>query len=224
MRHDWSSRLSRVLEWTLLAIGIACLGRYGWLSYQLERIESDNRGAVSRMLEPLAHGPSALEPSALGPLVLPESGADSSLIGALDIPRLRLSAAVKFGDDGNVLAGAVGYLPDSALPWEPGNSVLAAHRDRLFRSLARIRAGDEILLSTRHGDFRYRVSRTFVVNPSDVWVLEPSPDVDLTLLTCYPFVYVGHAPQRFVVRARKIDPLSLRGVRPGPDVEGEGDE
>jgi len=201
MRRDPSSRISRTLEWMLLAIGVACLARYGWLSYQIQRIESDNRTAVTRML---AERPLAPEPSALEPFALPGASPDPGLIGELDIPRLRLSAAVRLGDDANVLAGAVGYLPDTALPWEPGNSVFAAHRDRLFRSLARIRAGDEIRLSTRHGEFQYRVSRTFVVNPGDVWVLAPAPDVDLTLITCYPFVFVGHAPRRFVVRAQKI--------------------
>jgi len=231
MRRDRPSRVAHVLEWTLFAIGVVCLARYGWLTYQAARIESDNRSAVTRMLagQPSALQPSAPEPSALEPSALP----DPSLIGELDIPRLRLSAAVVFGDDANVLSGAVGYLPDTALPWERGNTVFAAHRDRLFRSLARVRAGDEILLSTRHGDFQYRVIRTFVVNPRDVWVLEDEPEVDLTLLTCYPFVFVGHAPQRFVVRARKMATLkgspyeaaaSSRRVRPGPDVEREGDE
>jgi len=221
MRHDRLSRLARILEWTLLAIGVACLASYGWLTYQIRRVESDNRSAVTRMLAERERARAAKEPAGLQPSAIPEASPDSGLIGQIDIPRLHVSAAVKFGDDPDALKGAVGYLPDTAPPWEQGNSVLAAHRDGLFRALAKIRAGDEISLSTRHGDFQYRVSRTFIVNPTDVWVLEASPDVDLTLITCYPFVFVGHAPQRFVVRARKVD---LRSVRPGPDVEREGDE
>jgi sortase A len=205
MRLDRPSWLLAALEWTLVAVGVACLARYAWLSREIDRLESGNRAAVTRMLAERGHVPSlpALSPRALEPAVLPP---DPLLLGQLDIPRLSLSAAVRVGDDSSVLGGAVGYLPETAPPWEAGNSVLAAHRDRLFRPLARIRVGDDIRLSTRHGDFQYRVSRTFVVSPSDVWVLDSMPDVDLTLITCYPFVYVGHAPQRFVVRARKIDP------------------
>jgi sortase A len=209
MRRDRSSWFVAALEWTLLAIGIACLASYAWMSREAGRLESDSRSAVARMLaapEPAPDQPSALEPSA--------PGGDPLLIGQLDIPRLRLSAAVRVGDDSGVLGGSVGYLPDTVLPWEDGNSALVAHRDRLFRPLARIRVGDDILLSTRHGDFWYRVSRTFVVSPSDVWVLDSVPDVDLTLITCYPFVYVGHAPRRFVVRARKVD------LRPSMDRTG----
>jgi sortase A len=201
MRRDRGSWCFVALEWTLLVVGVACLARYGWLSYQLHRLESENRSAVTRMLTARAHAqPSALKPSALEPSAL----RDPFLIGELDIPRLRLSAAVRIGDDEQALAGAVGYLPDTALPWEEGNSAFAAHRDRLFRPLADIRIGDDILLSTRHGDFQYRVSRTLIVSPGDVWVLGSTPGVDLTLITCYPFVFVGHAPQRFVVRAQKI--------------------
>ena len=211
MRPDGWRRWSRVLEWTFVAIGVASLSRYAWLSYEADRLESESLVAASPLVR-------AAEPSALSPA--PLLMGDPAIIGALDIPRLRLSAAVRAGDDDDALAGAVGYLPDTPPPWEEGNTALAAHRDRLFRPLADIRAGDAIFVSTRHGSFEYRVVRTLIVNPQDVWVLEPVPDVDLTLLTCYPFWYAGHAPQRFVVRARKVS----HSVRPGPDVERERDE
>ncbi len=234
MRHDrWRSFL-RITEWTLLLVAVVCLGRYSWLTYRINRLEAENREAVARMIVPRAQGPSAAlspQPSALSPHPSALGGGDPAVIGALDIPRLRLSAAVRVGDDENALAGAIGYLPDTAPPWEKGNSAFAAHRDRIFRPLAKIRIGDEIMLSTRRGNFEYRVSQTLIVDPGDVWILEPEPGVDLTLITCYPFVYVGHAPQRFVVRARKVDvarPVQAReplgSVRPGPDVERQGDE
>jgi len=204
MRSDRRSRVGRALEWTLLGAGVACLGWYGWASLQISRLESGNRHAVERMLADRAQKPA--DTAVAIPVPEPPPDTDQMLIGELDIPRLGVSAAVMAGADEGVLSGAVGYLPDTALPWEPGNSVLAAHRDRLFRPLERIRIGDEIQLSTGHGEFEYRVVRTFVVNPQDVWILNPVPDVDLTLITCYPFVFVGHAPQRFVVRARKSGP------------------
>jgi sortase A len=114
------------------------------------------------------------------------------------------------GDADDVLEYAIGYLPDTPPPWRPGNSVLAAHRDGVFRPLQDIRIGDDIRLTTQHGDFLYRVRRTLIVDPGDVWVLDPIPRVSLTLITCYPFVYVGHAPRRFIVQAEKLS--SPRGV------------
>jgi len=200
MRLDRSTTFLNWLEWTLLVAGIACLTWYGLLSYRADRIEADNREAVTRMLAARAIELPQSDVPDLEPLSLPDSGL---FIGQLDIPRLHLSAPIKAGDDADVLDGSVGYLPDTPPPWSAGNTALAAHRDRLFRPLAHLRIGDDIVVSTGRGDFHYVVSRTFVVNRSDLWVLDSAPDVDLTLITCYPFSFVGHAPQRFVVRARK---------------------
>ena len=86
-------------------------------------------------------------------------------------------AVVMAGDDEEVLTSAIGYLRDTPPPWLPGNSALAAHRDRLFRPLERIRVGDDIWLATPYGDFQYRVRRTLVVEPTDLWVLDPLPAV-----------------------------------------------
>ncbi len=204
MRPERRPRFTRALEWALFLAGVASLVWYGWSSIEVGRLETENRKAVERMLADRVQ--TAADTTTAVATPAPLLDADELLIGELDIPRLGLSAAVMAGDDDGVLSGAVGYLPDTALPWEPGNSVLAAHRDRLFRPLERIRIGDEIQLSTRHGEFAYHVVRTFVVSPRDVWIVNPVPGVDLTLITCYPFVFVGHAPQRFVVRARKLGP------------------
>lgn len=180
----------------LILVGVVSLSRYGWLMTQMEWLESKNRAAVSRILR---------QPDAAGAASgSSDTDDDSNFIGELDIPRLNVSAAVRVGEDADVLAGAVGYLPETPLPWERGNSAFAAHRDRIFRPLAGIHVGDEIRLATRHGDFRYEVSHTLIVNENDVWVLDNADDVDLTLITCYPFVFVGHAPQRFIVRAKKV--------------------
>ena len=194
-----SARIARAVEATLVVVGIVCLARYGWLQVELRRLETESHAAVTRMLA----GQDTSAPLKLvsDPI---EPAPDPLLVGQIDIPRLRFSAAILAGDDDGALGAAIAYLPDTAFPWEDGNAVLAGHRDRLFRPLAQIRSGDDIWLSTRHGVFQYRVSRTFVVRPADVWVLDSVPGIDLTLITCYPFVYVGHAPQRFVVRAQKV--------------------
>jgi sortase A len=113
-----------------------------------------------------------------------------------------VSAVVRAGSDSRTLRLAVGHIPGTALPGEPGNVGLAAHRDTFFRRLGEIREHDEVRIVTPEGTFSYRVQGTQVVNPSDVWVLDPTDAPALTLVTCYPFTYVGSAPRRFIVRAQ----------------------
>lgn len=126
---------------------------------------------------------------------------DVYLVGRLEIPRLHLSVVVMEGNDDQTLARAVGHVRGTSLPWESGNAVLAGHRDTFFRPLKDLREGDEIQMTTARGKFEYRVTRTQIVEPDEVSVLAPTPSRTLTLVTCYPFVYVGRAPQRFIVQA-----------------------
>jgi sortase A len=126
-------------------------------------------------------------------------------MGEIQIPRLGLTAVVIEGDSAAILRRAVGHLADTARPGESGNVVLAGHRDTFFRPLKWVRVGDLIMLSTRNGDFEYRVESTAVVPPTDVQVLEPTGGRTLTLITCFPFSYLGSAPDRFIVRARETE-------------------
>jgi sortase A len=139
--------------------------------------------------------------------------ADGGVIGEIQIPRLGLRAIVAQGHSAAVLQRAVGHLALTALPGEPGNVVLAGHRDTFFRPLKRARAGDAITLQTRAGDFEYLVEWTAVVPPTDLEVIQPTNERSLTLITCFPFSYVGPAADRFIVRARAVEgsrPLSAR--------------
>jgi sortase A len=90
------------------------------------------------------------------------------------------------------------------MPWGDGNSAFAGHRDTFFRALRDLRIGDEIALATGHGTFTYRVHRVRVVKPDDLSVLASGDDVALTLITCYPFTYLGTAPKRYVVQAVRL--------------------
>ena len=105
------------------------------------------------------------------------------------------------GTDDGTLDRAVGHIEGTAKPGTDGNSGIAGHRDGFFRGLKDIVAGDVIELDTIEGKDSYRVERTWVVDPDDVSVLDPTPARALTLVTCYPFYYVGSAPRRFIVRA-----------------------
>jgi sortase A len=127
-----------------------------------------------------------------------------SLVGRLEIPRLRLSAIVLEGSDSRTLRLGVGRIPETADPGEAGNLVLSGHRDTFFRPLRAIRAGDRVTLVAPGGPYCYEVEWTAVVDPSDVAALKATPRPSLTLVTCYPFRYIGPAPRRFIVRARQV--------------------
>lgn len=136
----------------------------------------------------------------------PEPVSEGEVIGEMQVPRLGLKIIVAQGDSEKILRRAVGHIPETALPGQSGNVALAGHRDSFFRPLRDIRSGDVITLKTRTAEFQYQVESTAVVPPSDVSVLQASGGRTLTLITCFPFYYVGAAPNRFVVRARQLEP------------------
>lgn len=125
-----------------------------------------------------------------------------SLIGRIEMPRVRLSALAREGVDMRTLRGSAGHVPGTAMPGDAGNAAFAAHRDTFFGPLQGVRVGDAITITTPGGDFRYIVSGTRIVDPSEVSVLRSTAEPTLTLITCYPFDYIGSAPQRFIVSAR----------------------
>lgn len=130
---------------------------------------------------------------------------DSALVGRLDIPRVQISVMVAEGTSSRVLRLAAGHVPGTALPGESGNAVVAAHRDTFFRRLGELKSGDVIRLAVPGRQYVYSVSFADIVGPDETWVLQPSAGQSLTLVTCYPFYFVGPAPKRFVIRAHRID-------------------
>lgn len=125
------------------------------------------------------------------------------MIGRLEIPRVNVSVIVLEGADSSVLDVAAGHIPGTALPGLSGNVGIAAHRDTFFRSLREIRVRDRLSFKTPAGIFQYAVESTEVVEPSDTGVLRQNAGEELTLVTCYPFNYIGSAPKRFIVHARQ---------------------
>jgi sortase A len=137
--------------------------------------------------------------------VEPRSGvARGSVLGRLEISRIGISVIIAEGTDGRTLRRAVGHIPGTALPSEQGNVGISGHRDTFFRPLRNIRQDDEITLATLNGAYRYRVDTIKVVGPEEIEVLDSTTESMLTLVTCYPFYFVGPAPQRFIVRAHRI--------------------
>jgi sortase A len=135
-------------------------------------------------------------------LTIPRS--QEASIRKIEIPSIRLAAMVLEGEDEETLRLAVGHISGTAVPGPSGNVGLAGHRDTFFRPLLRIHMGDMILVSTNASAFQYRVTSTLVVHPEDVQVLHDTQRPILTLVTCYPFHYIGPAPERFIVHAEMI--------------------
>ena len=132
-----------------------------------------------------------------------------AVLGRVDVPRIQLSAMIAEGADSRALRVAVGHVPGTALPWQSGNVALVAHRDTFFRRIGELKIGDVIRLTVPGERYTYRVTFTDIVNPTETWVLQPATGDTLTLATCYPFNFMGPAPKRFVVRARRLNLVPL---------------
>jgi sortase A len=206
--------MSAILERALLVVGFACLGWYGLASADAAYTQRVTHEAVVDALEKARTGAADAEVAPRWPVIRPGREIGSRLVGLLEIPRLEFSTPVVEGDDNDALRGAAGHLPDTPRPWEQGNSAIAAHRDGIFRPLRKIRIGDELRVQTPHGELRYTVTGTQIVAPTDLSVLKPTSTQTLTLITCYPFDYIGSAPKRFIVRAQVVAGLQprLRGT------------
>jgi sortase A len=187
--------MSQTLRWVRLALfagAIATLSYCAFVVVDTWIFQRDQR----RQFESLLADKRA---SAVAP-----TAAASGVIGLLDIPRLGLSVMVVEGAGTRALRRAAGHIPGTALPGQRGNVGISAHRDTFFRPLRNIRQNDVITVSTLGGEYRYRVVSTRIVSPSHVEVLDPSATEILTLVTCYPFYFVGSAPDRFIVRAERV--------------------
>lgn len=128
---------------------------------------------------------------------------EGDVLGRIEIPRLGMMVAILEGTTSKALQLGVGHIKGTAAPGEPGNIGIAGHRDTYFRALKDIRTNDEIEIQTATGLSRYEVDSVQIVAPGDTGVLAPSADSALTLVTCYPFYFIGPAQERFVVHAHK---------------------
>jgi len=193
MQNETRARRLTALECLLILGGLVCLGWCALVVIGAWRYQSRPAPPRASTTQPSDEAHAAPAPPTALPVGEP--------IGRIEVPRLHLSAAVANGDDDGTLRVAIGHLPDTPFPWEDGNSALAGHRDTFFRELRHIRVNDDMLVATPYGEFTYHVTKTLIVMPDDLSVLAPTSEPTLTLVTCYPFSYVGHAPKRFIVEA-----------------------
>jgi len=205
------------LRYALTTVAVVCLGTWATVKVYALVSTARNEAELERLVHErrddftlLAHEKrleAQLQPS------------DGTLLGRIDIPRVGVSAVILQGSGERWLEQAAGHIPGTALPASDGNAALAGHRDSVFSGLKGIRLGDSIEVTTPSRTRLYRVDAIRIVDPGDVAVLAPSGSPRLTLITCYPFRYIGSAPRRFVVEARAV--LSGAGavvVPPRPPV------
>lgn len=216
-----NSRLRLWFRWAgraLISAGLCFLGYVGLVLIQAKLYDWDAKQYVSR---PLSANRGAVNPqSELRP---PESSLiEGEIVGHMEIPRLGVSAAILQGTTSRTLRHGVGHIQGTAIPGTPGNSGIAGHRDTFFRALKDVREGDEIELKTANVSTRYRVDWARVVHPEDNSVLDPTRESALTLVTCYPFYFIGAAPTRFVVRAHRMPTVALGPTQAGSPIRGAG--
>jgi sortase A len=215
MITQFQCRRSPVLRWgrlVFLAIGLSALAFAGYAlaeanlfqAYQGWRLDRALRNTPAwQTATSQATMPSSADANHRAP------AAPGTSLGRIEISRLGIAVIILEGTDEKSLQHAVGHITGTALPGEPGNVGLAGHRDTFFRALRNVRLNDDVKLTTLTGSYRYRVDSMKIVSPEDGNVLINSGGSVLTLVTCYPFYFVGSAPMRFIVRAH----LSRAGFR-----------
>jgi sortase A len=192
----------RILEHTLAAIGVAAIGYCGLIILEARWFQYREKQSLQKALRAV---PPPTAPYVTQPKPLPElKFQEGSPLGLLEIPKLGLSTMVLEGTDASVLRRAAGHVEGTAFPWGSGNSAIAGHRDTFFRPLRKIQPKDEIVVTTLRGRFLYQVDWTKIVDPHQTKVLRRGSRQALTLITCYPFHYIGHAPKRFIVHAVRL--------------------
>ncbi len=227
-------KVLRILERVLLAAGAILLGFWGFM--RLHRAVGE-KADLSRFAEARAaalSGRSEGAPGGEAPAPEGRASVDTTLwaperirayeeslrmkfgapLAILSIPKIRLEVPVLDGTDDLTLNRGVGRIEGTARPGEIGNVGIAGHRDGFFRGLKDVGVGDEIGLSTPARNYVYAIESIRIVTPEDVQVLDPTPRPALTLVSCYPFYFVGSAPRRFVVRAVLVGESPVAGDRP----------
>ena len=187
----------RAAEGALWILAAATLGYCGY-AYASGALHQNQRKAAFKALQAEADPVQATGRTGMGVPTPPTRG---EVLGILDIPRIGLLSVVEQGVDSAVLSDSVGHIPGTALPGQDGNAALAAHRDTYFRHLSQLRSGDEIIFRSISATYTYTVQSTSIVQPTGTTVLAGTKRPTLTLVTCFPFYYVGSAPKRFVLVA-----------------------
>lgn len=202
--------MKRWIRWPellLAGFGIALLAGWGAQTWSSHRFQAEAGRRLDRASvgdrDPFEQAFERDVPGALA--IMSPLAARAAPPARIEIARIRLDAMIDEGTSARVLDRAVGHLSSTPGPGEDGNCVLAGHRDTFFGPLKGVRVGDVVRLSTAEGRWDYRVTGRDVVSPRRIDLLRATERPTLTLVTCYPFRWIGPAPMRLVVRAERVD-------------------
>lgn len=206
-----SKQTLRVASWLFFAGGCLTLAYCALVYFEASLYQASQAGRFEKAPKPSEPAASTSSPvgrrldAVIRGTIEKAVGARSrqAAVSRIEIPRLGISSVVVEGVDSGDLTVAVGHVPGTAVPGQAGNVAIAGHRDTFFRKLGGIRQGDRIILATPGASYQYSVDSIEVVDPGYVQVLRSSSEPALTLITCFPFSFVGPAPRRFVVHARR---------------------
>jgi sortase A len=211
-----TTSLLKWLERGLLALGLV-LGL--WCAVVLVRAHQTQNMPLPKVTvtQTVLPGDANATPAPLPP------PAPGTWIARLEVPAVKLTTTVLEGTGDGTLRRGSGHIEDTPFPGRTGNVGIAGHRDTVFRPLRHIRLGDTLNLTTADRVYYYKISKTLIVGPDDVYVLDPTEHPTLTLVTCYPFEFVGHAPRRFIVQATLVadEARAAESGRPG-EASGPG--
>ena len=197
-RTGHGSIILGVLEMALVAVGISFFGVFAYVQIRsavFDRVEGRHLEAAIAREKIRPSGPDSV------------AATRGALLGRIDIPRAGISALIVEGAWDQELEVAVGRIVGTARFGERGTVALAGHRDRHFRGLGRVQDGDTVTVTTPKASYAYLIDSTRVTSPEQVR-LDTSAPRGLTLITCYPFGYIGHAPKRFLVFGHQLDDQS----------------
>jgi sortase A len=192
---SWTFGLVGLLWWGSFQAGAATSTRQDLERFAALRVASE-AGAPDRPLS---------APGRIAVWSAPLLASAPAPLAVLRIARIRLEVPVLPGTNARTLDRAVGHIEGTAPPGSGGNVGIAGHRDSFFRGLKDIHPGDLIEVDTLQENYSYRIERMWVVDPTEVSVLAPTPGPALTLVTCFPFDFIGSAPRRFIVRAVPVN-------------------
>jgi sortase A len=202
--HVEPGRRGGLLVWAESLLIVGGTAALTWCTYIVGDAYVAQRLA-REALESTPHVNTSTSEALSGPAHTLHSPALGTPLAELTIPSVGLSAAVLHGSDAHTLSLGLGHIENTPLPGESGNVAIAGHRDSFFRPLRNVKVGDDVVLDTPEERVHYRVSSLRVVNSHEVGVIGPTKDATLTLVTCYPFWFIGQAPDRFVVRATRVE-------------------
>ncbi|HTX38817.1 MAG TPA: class D sortase [Bryobacteraceae bacterium] len=181
--------------------GLLALAYCAFEYFRASRYQATEKSRFARETDSHAQPDAGAVPAGPAEAPVREHPRRGDAMALLTIPRIGLSSVVLEGAEARELKLGPGHIASTPLPGEGGNFAVAGHRDTFFHALRLIRTDDVVQVRSRGGEFQYRVVSLKIVSPKDVQVLDPTGRETLTLVTCYPFDFVGAAPKRFIVQA-----------------------